>query len=179
MLKYVAILVFMQMISRHTKSDVTSIPPPIYNQILLKMSDSERSAYNAMVALVQSNIVTTENDYVKTNGTHRDSVLNPTNKKYLQGMLLNVRISACGGGRANLILPARGSRLDNCIKFLQRFQERRVDSFEAKEKYVSSCGGYLNCVGRPRFIVGDALPDITQETILSMQVSIDFENAMY
>lgn len=110
----------MQMMIRHVKEDVAEIPKPIFRQTRLHLSDEERTAYNAMVALVQSNVVTTENDYLRKNGTHQDSLLNPKNKKYLSEMLLNIRIAACGGGRARLVLPGATQRIDNCVKLLSR-----------------------------------------------------------
>jgi hypothetical protein len=64
--------------------------------------------------------VTTENDYVKKNGTHIDSVLNTKNRKYLADMLLNIRISACGGGRARLVLPGSVGRVQVCMQHLCR-----------------------------------------------------------
>ena len=47
-------------------------------------------------------------------------MLNPKNKKYLSDMLLNIRIAACGGGRAKLILPLEVSRVSILMGILSR-----------------------------------------------------------
>ena len=121
------------MMVRHVKADVSTIPSPRYQQTYLTMSNEERKSYNAMVALIQSNIVTTEHDYVRKNGTHLDSVLNTKNKKYLADMLLNVRIAACGGGRAKLCLRATNHRLLNCLQHLHRmhFKPAELSNLDA------------------------------------------------
>ena len=73
---------------------------------------------------VQSNVVTTEHDYVKKNGTHQDSLLNPKNKKYLADMMMNIRIAACGGGTARLTVPSVHARMSVCLGHLARFAAR-------------------------------------------------------
>jgi hypothetical protein len=44
---------------RHSKEGMASIPKPKWKKTLLEMSETERTSYNAIVALAQSNLVTT------------------------------------------------------------------------------------------------------------------------
>ncbi len=128
----------MQCLIRHLKCDIKDIPRPIYRYSYLKLSETERSAYNAVVALVQSNLVTTEKDYFKTFGTHQDSLLNMKNKCFLSLMLLNIRIAASGGGRAKFILPAYGQRAANCAQLVRKFHRSTMISGSTIENsYVS------------------------------------------
>lgn len=83
-----------------------------------------RTHHVSVTLQVQSNVVTTEHDYVKKNGTHQDSLLNPKNKKYLADMMMNIRIAACGGGTARLTVPSVQARMSVCLGHLARFAAR-------------------------------------------------------
>jgi hypothetical protein len=48
-----------QIMIRHSKEGMASIPKPKWKKTLLEMSETERTSYNAIVALAQSNLVTT------------------------------------------------------------------------------------------------------------------------
>eukprot|EP01041_Mallomonas_annulata_P009957 gene9957-20702_t len=110
----VLIDVLKQVMVRHTKESI-SIPKPVWTTVPLSMSPPERDAYNAVTALARANFVITELDYDKKErgARHPDSLLNPTNRQYLQEMLLNLRIASCGGGRAIMSLPVSKSTGDS------------------------------------------------------------------
>lgn len=79
---------------RHSKEEMVSIPKPTWRKTLLEMNATEKTSYNAIVALAQSNLVTTGlglsctfsyvkipgNDYLLPGGKHPDSLLNPRNR---------------------------------------------------------------------------------------------------
>ena len=129
----------MQCLIRHMKADIKDIPKPIYRYSYLKMSENERSAYNAVVALVQSNLVTTEKDYFKSFGTHQDSLLNIKNKGFLSLMLLNIRIAASGGGRAKFILPAYSQRAAMCAQLVKKFHSHTILSASSGTRNSDIC----------------------------------------
>ncbi|CAN0031506.1 unnamed protein product, partial [Ectocarpus sp. 4 AP-2014] len=65
---------------RHTKADLLSIPPPVRESALLNMSQQETLAYDTIVSFVRSNLLLTSMEG-KTSGW-QDSLLNPANTKY-------------------------------------------------------------------------------------------------
>lgn len=79
---------------RHSKEGMANIPKPKWKKTLLEMNATEKTSYNAIVALAQSNLVTTGlspttiyfdssvlgNDYLLPGGRHLDSLLNPRNR---------------------------------------------------------------------------------------------------
>ncbi|EJK74515.1 hypothetical protein THAOC_03799 [Thalassiosira oceanica] len=86
---------------RHTKGDLEDIiPPPTTEKSLVKLSLQERTAYNTIVCMVRTNIITTSMEG-ETSG-RQDSLLHANNAKYAGQALTNLRISSCGGIR---ILP--------------------------------------------------------------------------
>jgi hypothetical protein len=83
-----------QVMIRHSKEGMAHIPKPKWRKTLLEMNSTEKTSYNAIVALAQSNLVTTGhpsppsldltlcegNDYLLPGGRHLDSLLNPRNR---------------------------------------------------------------------------------------------------
>lgn len=92
-------------------------------------------------------MVTTEHDYVKKNGTHQDSLLNPMNKKYLADMMLNIRIAACGGGTARLTVPSVIARLSVCLMHLARFELRKATGAQNCDPIIAGCSDVNNSIG--------------------------------
>ena len=86
---------------RHTKSDLKDIiPPPTTEKTSVSLSLQERTAYNTIVCMVRTNIITTGMEG-ETSG-RQDSLLHTNNAKHASMALQNLRIASCGGIR---ILP--------------------------------------------------------------------------
>lgn len=52
---------------RHSKENMKNIPKPTWKKTLLEMNTTEKSSYNAIVALAKSNLVTTGGEIFKIN----------------------------------------------------------------------------------------------------------------
>ncbi|CBJ30328.1 conserved unknown protein [Ectocarpus siliculosus] len=130
---------------RHTKADLLSIPPPVRESALLNMSQQETLAYDTIVSFVRSNLLLTSMEG-KTSGW-QDSLLNPANTKYAMEALTNIRLSCCGGG--TLIPMVKGIHQVETLHMLRDLHDasavdlRRIDNFitRATMGEVSSCQG--------------------------------------
>ncbi|CAM9724626.1 unnamed protein product [Ectocarpus sp. 12 AP-2014] len=130
---------------RHTKADLLSIPPPVRESALLNMSQQETLAYDTIVSFVRSNLLLTSMEG-KTSGW-QDSLLNPANTKYAMEALTNIRLSCCGGG--TLIPMVKGIHHVETLDMLRDLHNasavdlRRIDNFitRATMGEVSSCQG--------------------------------------
>ncbi|CAM9313431.1 unnamed protein product [Hapterophycus canaliculatus] len=128
---------------RHTKADLSSIPPPVRESALLNMSQQETLAYDTIVSFVRSNMLLTSMEG-KTSGW-QDSLLNPANTKYAMEALTNIRLSCCGGG--TLIPVVKRHHHVETLDMLRDLHAvgavdvRRIDNFihRATMGEVSSC----------------------------------------
>ncbi|CAB1102276.1 unnamed protein product [Ectocarpus sp. CCAP 1310/34] len=135
---------------RHTKADLLSIPPPVRESALLNMSQQETLAYDTIVSFVRSNLLLTSMEG-KTSGW-QDSLLNPANTKYAMEALTNIRLSCCGGG--TLIPMVKGIHQVETLDMLRDLHDasavdlRRIDNFitRATMGEVSSCQICVDCV---------------------------------
>jgi SNF2 family DNA or RNA helicase len=85
---------------RNVKEAIKEIPKPDWHEIRLRMSALEAKTYNALVTLVQANLLTTgmEGGGHPPGMRHPDSMLNPANFRHAQTVMHNVRLACCGGG---------------------------------------------------------------------------------
>ncbi|CAM9220404.1 unnamed protein product, partial [Choristocarpus tenellus] len=134
---------------RHTKDDIDSIPPPSRVDELLDMSAQEMMSYNTIISFVRSNLLLTSMKG-KTSGW-QDSLLNPANGRYAMEALTNIRLSCCGGG--TLIPTVKEHHHQETIDMLRdthhlnEVDQKRVNNFicRATTGEISSCQG----CGRP------------------------------
>eukprot|EP00903_Cladosiphon_okamuranus_P012127 g11378.t1 len=134
-----------ELMIRHTKADLRTIPPPERESALLHMSQQETLAYDTIVSFVRSNLLLTSMEG-KTSGW-QDSLLNPTNTKYAMEALTNIRLSCCGGG--TLIPVVKRHHHIETLDMLRDLHAvgavdlRRIDNFinRATMGEVSSCQG--------------------------------------
>ncbi|KAL9186138.1 hypothetical protein ACHAXT_005376 [Thalassiosira profunda] len=80
---------------RHTKADLVEIPPPVFREVPIALSQREITTYNTIVTSIRTNIITTSMEG-RTSGW-QDSLLNPRQSKHASLALTNLRTSCCGG----------------------------------------------------------------------------------
>ena len=80
---------------RHTKLDITELPPPKFERVWLNMSRDEQTTFNTLVCAVQSNLLLTSMKG-KTSGL-QDSLLHKSQGKHARLAFENLRL-ACSGG---------------------------------------------------------------------------------
>ncbi|CAM9223719.1 unnamed protein product, partial [Discosporangium mesarthrocarpum] len=134
-----------ELMIRHTKTDIASIPPPVRDSRLLTMSTQESLSYNTIVSFVRSNLLLTSMK-AKTSGW-QDSLLNPANGRYAMEALTNIRLSCCGGGT---LIPTVTHRhheetmeMLRDVHFRSEVDQIRINNFilRATTGEVSSCQG--------------------------------------
>ena len=129
------IQVLSQIMIRHSKDSLSDIPKPTWSETKLTMNEQEKTSYNAVVALAKSNLVVTGKDYRNPGPKHLDSLLNPSNRKFLFQTLSNIRVAACGGGHTQLKLNPFEKCRDACLQLLRDIHSSSIDPSEDESQY--------------------------------------------
>jgi hypothetical protein len=102
---------------RHSKDILRRLPPPVRQTIMLPMSESERDAYNAVVAVIRANVVLTAMEGKVTGKV--DSLLHESQTKYAREALNNSRIACVGGYKR--ICEVEEKAVDETCEMLEAF----------------------------------------------------------
>ncbi|OQR97757.1 F-box protein [Thraustotheca clavata] len=105
---------------RHVKSDITSIPPPKRFTTFIEPSPLEFQVYNTVVGAVRGNLVVTKWDPKTPGALHKDSLLNPENRRDAMTALSNLRLASCGGGQMEITLSEK--HYEETIEFLDKYK---------------------------------------------------------
>jgi len=82
---------------RHTKESI-ALPTPRRLKTLVRLFSHEAETYNTIVSFVRSNLLITEADPINPGALHKDSLLNPCNRKYAAEVINNLQLACSGGG---------------------------------------------------------------------------------
>ena len=115
---------------RHSKDILRRLPPPVRQTIMLPMSESERDAYNAVVAVIRANIVLTAMEGRVTGKI--DSLLHESQTKYAREALNNSRIACVGGYKR--VCEVDQQSVDETCEMLQAFAvaEDRIQAVRSR-----------------------------------------------
>ncbi|OQR80934.1 F-box protein [Achlya hypogyna] len=105
---------------RHVKSEVKSIPVPIRTTVVVEPSPLEFRIYNGVVGVVRGNLVVTKWDPITPGSLHKDSLLNPDNRKDALTALSNLRLASCGGGQMEVLLSA--AHYKETIEYMDKYE---------------------------------------------------------
>ena len=93
---------------RHTKASISKfIPRPIHKVVYIIPSKAEHAAYNVVVSAARTNLVLTNKDPKTPGALHRDSLLNPKNRKFASEVMSNLRTACCGTGKMGVHLQSK------------------------------------------------------------------------
>ncbi|CAK4675164.1 hypothetical protein LEN26_015467 [Aphanomyces euteiches] len=129
---------------RHVKADVTTIPKPTYLRTVVDPTPVEYRIYNGVVGVVRGNLVVTRWDPEFPGPLHKDSLLNPANRKDAMTAVANLRLAACGGGSMEVLLST--AHFVETVNYMNDFDmpwERRpiVQQYmrDAQENKCTAC----------------------------------------
>ncbi|EQC36346.1 hypothetical protein SDRG_06451 [Saprolegnia diclina VS20] len=105
---------------RHVKSDVQSIPDPVRTHVIVPPSDLEYRIYNGVVGVIRGNLVVTKWDPLTPGPAHKDSLLNPENRRDALTALANLRLASSGGGQMDVHLST--AYYTETIEYLNEFK---------------------------------------------------------
>lgn len=151
--KSLLVQVLTQVMIRHSKENIPEIPKPTWTESRLELNAQEKASYNAVVALAKSNLVLTGKDPTYPGPKHPDSLLNPTNQKFLKQTLSNIRVASCGGGHTLLKLVPFEAQKMACLQLLRSINCDIVNSKEGEtlrdfEKCESKVSSFISDVTR-------------------------------